>query len=329
VGRPLVAIFSLVCEDGIDEIERPIIEESGAEAVLAASVDEFESLIPAMDALIVANADINRDVLSRAARCRAVVRHGMGVDNIDVGAATEYGIMVCNVPDFNLEEVSDHALAFALSLGRNIPQYNWTIQQDKTWRHSSCPVPLRIGSMQLGIVGFGKIGRLLARKAAPLFGCVAAYDPFLNEEAAAGTGVKVYGEIDDLLRESDIVSVHVPLTGETFHLIDDRRIRLMKESASLINTSRGSVVDMEALTVALREGVISGAGFDVIEGEFEPDMSHPMFSERRFVFTPHTAWYSRDSLRKLRVISAEEARDVVMGRIPVGRLNGVPIRKIN
>ena len=326
--KPLVCIFSVVCDDGIDEIERPIIEQSGADIVVVNNLEEFEPVIPEMDVLIIANADINREVLTKAKKCKAVVRHGMGVDNVDVKAATDLGIMVCNVPDFNLEEVSDHALAFSLALARYMPQYNWTIQQDKTWHHMSYPVPKRIGSMQMGIVGFGKIGRFLARKAKPLFGEVTAYDPFMNHEAAAEMGVRVYEDLDDLMRESDIVSIHVPMIEETYHLIDDRRIRLMKPSASLVNTSRGSLVDMEALTVALRDGVIAGAGFDVIEGEFSPDMNHPMFREKRFFFTPHTAWYTQDALKKLRTISSEEARDVVMGKIPIGRLNGVPIRQV-
>ena len=328
MAKPIVCIFSVVCEDGIDEIERPIIEQSGAEIVVVNTLEEFEPVIPEMEVLIIANADINREVLTKAKKCKAVVRHGMGVDNVDVAAATDLGIMVCNVPDFNLEEVSDHALAFSLALARYMPQYNWTIQQDRTWHHMSYPVPKRIGSMQMGIVGFGKIGRYLARKAKPLFGEVTAYDPFMNHEAAAEMGVRVYEDLDDLMRESDIVSIHVPMTEETYHLIDDRRIRLMKPSASLVNTSRGSLVDMNALTKALQEGVIAGAGFDVIEGEFSPDFSHPMFSEKRFFFTPHTAWYTQDALRKLRTISSEEARDVVMGKIPIGRLNGVPIRQV-
>lgn len=326
--KPIVVIFSVVCDDGIEEIERPIIEQSGAEIIVVNNLEEFEPVIAKMDVLIIANADINRDVLSRAVKCKAVVRHGMGVDNVDVKAATEFGIMVCNVPDFNLEEVSDHALAFALALARYMPHYNWTVQQDKVWHHMSYPVPRRIGSMNLGVVGFGKIGRYLARKAKPLFGEVTAYDPFMDHAAASEMGVRVYAELDDLLREADIVSIHVPMVEETFHLIDDRRIRLMKPTAHLINTSRGSLVDMEALTAALKEGVIAGAGFDVIEGEFSPDMNHPMFSEKRFFFTPHTAWYTQDALRKLRTISSEEARDAVMGKIPVGRLNGVPFRNV-
>ena len=328
MGKPIVCIFSVVCEDGIEEIERPIIEQSGAEIVVVNTLEEFEPVIPEMEVLIIANADINRDVLSRAVKCKAVVRHGMGVDNVDVTAATEFGIMVCNVPDFNLEEVSDHALAFALALARYMPHYNWTVQQDKTWHHMSYPVPRRIGSMRLGIVGFGKIGRYLARKAKPLFGEVVAYDPFMDRNAADEMGVRVYDELDDLLRESDIVSLHVPSTKETFHLIDDRRIHLMKPTAHLINTSRGPLVDQDALIAALQEGVIAGAGLDVIEGEFAPDMNHPMFSEKRLFFTPHTAWYTQDALRKLRTTSSEEARDVVMGKIPVGRLNGVPIRNV-
>ena len=321
MDKKLVVIYSIVCDDGIEEIERPIIEGAGFSVVLAKSIEEFDSLIPDADAIIIANADMNRERLSRAKKCKAVVRQGMGVDNIDVKSATEFGIMVCNVPDFNLEEVSDHALAFALSLARYMPHYNWTIQQGKTWLHTSYPVPKRLGAMTLGIAGFGKIGRLLARKAKPLFGEIIAYDPFMNKALADELGVKVYEDLDDIMRDSDIVSVHIPLTEQTFHLIDDRRIRMMKPSAHLINTSRGPLVDMEALTVALKEGVIAGAGFDVIEGEFAPDMSHPMFAEKRFLFTPHTAWYSQDSLKKLRTISTEEARDAILGKRPIGRIN--------
>lgn len=326
--KPLVCIFSVVCDDGIDEIERPIIEQSGADIVIVNNLEEFELVIPKMDVLIIANADINRDVLTKAKKCKAIVRHGTGYDNVDVQAATDLGIMVCNVPDFNIEEVSDHALAFALALARNMPQYNWTVQQDKIWHHMSFPVPPRIGNLRLGIVGFGRMGRALARKAKPLFRDIVVYDLYLDKKYAEETGAIVYEELDELLMESDIVSLHLPMVEETYHIIDDRRIRLMKSTASLINTSRGSIVDMEALTHALEQGVIAGAGFDVIEGEFSPDMSHPMFNQKCFFFTPHTAWYSQDALRTLRSTAAEEARDVIMGKIPVGRVNGVPIREV-
>lgn len=326
--KPLVCIFSVVCDDGIDGIERPIIEQSGADIVIVNNLEEFEPVIPEMDALIVANADINREVLKKAKKCKAVVRHGTGYDNVDVEAATDLGIMMCNVPDFNIEEVSDHALAFALALARYMPQYNWTVQQDKKWHHMSYPVPPRIGSLRMGIVGFGRMGRALARKAKPLFRDVAVYDLYLDSKIAEESGVIIYDELDRLLMESDIVSLHLPMIPETYHIIDERRIHLMKPTASLINTSRGSIVDMEALTKALEQDIIAGAGFDVIEGEFTPDMSHPMFNQKRFFFTPHTAWYSQDALLTLRRTAAEEARDVIMGKIPIGRVNGVPIRDV-
>ncbi len=321
--KPLVVIHSLVCDDGIEEIERPIIESTGAEAVLAETFSEFESLLPELDIMIVANAKINIDILKKAKKCRAVVRHGMGTDNIDIKAATELGVMVCNVPDFNLIEVAEHSLAFALALARRIPQYNWTVKHEKVWRHSCFTPPARVSGMALGIIGFGKIGRLLAKKALPLFGSVLSYDPFMDRSAAEKLGVQVIDSLEDIMKSSDIISLHMPLTEKTFHIIDERMLSLMKPSAGLVNCSRGELVDSAALLKALKEERISGAALDVIENEIAPDMNSEFFQERLLCFTPHVAWYSTDSLVALRTIAAEEARDVILGKIPVGRVNDV------
>lgn len=311
-------IYSVVVTE--NEIESEILKDV-SDVHRFTSREEFEAAFPEIDGLIVDITPVTDEMMSKMKNLKIVVRHGMGAENIDIPAATKHRIIACNVPRFNLEEVSDYALAAALSLGNLLPKYTWRVMQDKSWLLQDFEPKVEIQEMTLGILGLGQIGTLLAKKAEPLFKKIISYDPFMNRERAASLGVEVIEDINDVFRQSDIVSVHVPLTPETRNLVNTETLKLMKKTAFLINTSRGGLVDVDALQQALHNGQIAGAAIDVLDGEPTPDMNHPIFSEPGLIITPHVAWYSHQSLHKLRVTAAEEVRDAYLGKRPIGQLN--------
>jgi D-3-phosphoglycerate dehydrogenase len=311
-------IYSVVVTE--NEIESKILGDI-SDVCRYTSRKDFEDAFPELDGLIVDITPVTDDMMTKMKKLKIVVRHGMGADNIDIAAATKHHIIACNVPRFNLEEVSDYALAAALALGNHLPQYTWRVMQDKSWLLQDFEPKTEIQEMTLGILGLGQIGSLLAKKAKPLFKKIISYDPYMNMERAASLGVEVIKDIDDVFRQADIVSVHVPLSPETRNLVNAERLKLMKKTAYLINTSRGGLVDVDALQKALHSKQIAGAAIDVLDGEPTPDMNHPIFREPGIILTPHVAWYSEQSLHKLRVTAAEEIRDAYLGKRPVGQLN--------
>lgn len=322
MGRFKTGIYSVVNFRDVD-MEREILEAADSEILHLKNVDEFEAALPEIDGLICDITPITPERVSKMDKCRIVVRHGMGVENINIPAATEKGIIVCNVPRFNLEEVSDHALACALSLIHRLPHYTWRVTRDRSWKLEDFPPADQFGELTMGILGFGQIGQILARKSRAIFKRVIAYDPFINREICSELGVEVIDDMDVVFRTADVVSIHVPLNDETRYFVNINKMRMMKPNANIINTSRGGLVDLDDLQYALHNGIIAGAALDVIEGEPLPDMTHPIFDEPGCIITPHTAWYSNSSLKKLRTIAAEEVRDVYMGKRPVGQLNTI------
>lgn len=301
------------------DMERPILEPLGAKAILADEKSEKELLDMAgeIDALLIANNNLTAEHIRKMKKCRIIGRQGVGMDSIDLEAAREAGIVVCNVPDCSQEEVADHATAMMLTVGRNIPFYNHLIKVEKIWDHRSLPVMKKVTEMKVFLVGFGKIGQLVAEKIVPLFGEVLAYDPFMNGDAARALGVKVVDSLEEGLKIADIASLHIPLTEDSHHIINAKTLRLMKPDAYLVNLARGPHVDRDALHRALEEGVIAGAALDVLEGELEAekgDFSHPIFSNPKVVFTPHVGWYSSRSRMRSRVVAAQAVADFFQGK---------------
>ncbi len=322
MARFKTGIYSVVNYDGVD-MEKEILEAADSEVAHLRTEEEFEENLPEIDGLICDITPITPERLSRMKKCRIVVRHGMGVENINIPAATENGIIVCNVPRFNLEEVSDHALACALSLVKKLPHYTWRVRRDRSWKLQDFPPADQFAELTLGIIGFGQIGQILARKSKSIFRDIIVYDPYIDREKSREIGVQVLEDMDDVFRTADIVSIHVPLNDETRYFVDMKKLKMMKPTAYIINTSRGGLVDLDDLQRALNEGIIAGAALDVMEGEPIPDMTHPIFDEPGLLVTPHTAWYSNTSLKKLRTIAAEEVRDLYLGKRPVGQLNEI------
>lgn len=280
-----------------------------------AAGDHPDALFDA-DVVLVREAAVPAELIARLRRCRAIVRYGIGVDNIDLDAAREHRIVVANVPTYGIDDVATHALALFLAVLRGIAARDREVRAGAWSDRGLGPVP-RLQQRTLGVVGFGHVGEALHRKARGLgFARTLAFDPYRRRWPDDVAPV----ELDALFAAADLVSLHAPLTPETHHLVDARRLALMRPSAVLVNTARGGLVDEAALARALREGRLLGAGLDVFERE-PPDPSHPLLGCERAVFTDHTAWSSRDALEELHRGAAEEALRVLTGEEPRSWVN--------
>jgi len=299
------------------EIERSTLEDVDAELIVAPATDE-ESLIKAatgVDAIMTNWAKVTSRVLAAAPNCRIVSRLGIGLDNIDVKYATEHKMLVTNVPDYCLTEVAEHALALLLAQARKVPFYHLETKAGR-YELQAGPKLRRIAGQTLGIVGLGNIGRQLAHKAAGIGLKVVA---FSRSRSNPMPGVE-WRSIDELLHESDYVSLHLPLNAETRHSFGAPQFAKMKPTAYLINTARGGLIDNTALAAALDAGQLAGAALDVQDPE-PPDLSLPLYNDPRVIITPHAAFVSAESLENLRERTAGQVADLLMGRRPENVIN--------
>ena len=298
------------CDHPSTEIERALVEAAGfrlevADCRTAADVIAAGSASAAIG-LIVQYASITGDVLRALPACRVVGRYGVGLDTIDTATAAVLGIRVVNVPDYSTDEVADHALGLILALTRGIVPLDRGVQAG-TWDFRLAGRVRRSSSQQVGVVGLGRIGTALARRTAALGYTVVGSDPL----GGRGSGVRVV-ELDELLATSDVVSIHAPLDPTTRHLIDARTLALMRPTAILVNTSRGGLVDHDALAEALRTGRLAGAGLDVLEHEpISPD--DPLIGLPNVVLTPHAAFYSEESLIEMKRKVSERVLGALSG----------------
>jgi len=324
-ARPLVVRLGAPLVN--PEPEHALIEAAGANLRMTA-VAGLESAVTAMqDADIVINAGgvrFSADVLDQLSRCRAVIQSSVGYDRIDVDAATTRKIMIANLPDYCIEEVSDHAVALLLASARRLfPMQK--IVRDDLWGKPGVNTQQLTGQVErlsertLGIVGFGNIGRLVARKTRGLFARLVTADPYVKPETAAQHGVELLS-LEDLLRQADYVTLHVLLTNETRHLMNAERLALMKPTAHLVNTCRGPVVEERALLAALEAGRLAGAGLDVFEEE-PIRADHPLAQRDDVIVTPHLAVYSRKAMENWRIQPFEDAARILKGYYPRGMVN--------
>lgn len=283
-------------------------------------------LIDDADAVVTQYSEIDRDVIEHLKHCRMIIKYGIGVNNIDVEAATRKGIYVCNVPDYGVEEVSDHAVAMMFALAKKLPVITEALKEGD-WGYSSIVPLFRFSESTVGLVGFGRIPQLVAKKLSGFGVRLLAYDPFIDEEVAKGLGVTPV-DFDTLCRESDYVSIHCPLTKETTGLFNLETFEKMKRSAILINTARGAVVREADLIRALEKGLISGAGLDVFENE-PVQKDHPLLHRKNVIATPHCAWYSTQSIHNLQRKTAEEVVNVLKGNQPFHCVNKKELEKSN
>lgn len=315
--------FTVVVTDSIFaslDTEGRLLDTIGAAMVPLQATSEAElfDAVTDADGLLVCYAPITRRVIERLTRCRVISRYGIGYDNVDVEAATARGIYVTNVPDYCVDEVSDHALALLLACARKVPFLDRRVRGGRWEARDAVPMR-RLRGLILGLVGFGKIPRRLAGTAGALGLRVIAYDPFVGAEEMASLRTEKV-PLEDLLARSDFVSVHAPLAPATRGLIEEQALRSMKPTACLINTSRGPIVSQEALVRALREGWIAGAALDVLETEPPVDIE-ALRALDRLIITPHVAFYSEESVQELQRKAAENVVRVLSGGTPLYPVN--------
>lgn len=300
------------------DIEREVLAPLDAQLVAAetGAVDELVSLAGDCDAILTCWKQVPPAVLDAAPRCVVVGRYGVGLDNIAVEHATELGIVVTNVPDFCVDEVSEHALALVLAHARRIVVFARQTRGGG-WDNSGAGVLHRLRGQTLGLLGCGRIGGATGQKARALGMRVLAHT---RSGGPYPDGIEPAGSLDRLLEESDFISIHMPLTPESEGLIGERELRLMKESAFLVNTSRGAIVDQEALRRALAEGWIAGAGLDVLAPE-PPDGDEPLLAMDNAIVTPHASFYSAESTADLQRRAAENVALVLRGELPATVVN--------
>jgi len=303
-------------------VEAETLAARGYELEVAGCTTDDEVVEAAGDATAILNGIywMGPELFARLPELRVVVRAGVGYDNIDVEAATDAGVIVCNVIDYGTNEVANHAFAMILALNRKLVALDHAVRAGG-YRPAAELMPHtgRLTGQTLGLVSFGTIARAVARRAAGFGMRVIAHDPFVDATQAATAGVELV-ELPALLAESDYVSVHAPLTPDTRGLIGAPELALMKPSAYLVLTSRGGVVDEQALVGALRNGTLAGAGIDVWESE-PPAPEHPLLSLDNVIGSMHMAWYSEVAEVARRRGHAEAAADVLDGVMPRSVVN--------
>jgi D-3-phosphoglycerate dehydrogenase len=299
------------------DVERAVLRECDAELVESPATDEATliGLAADVDGIATNWAKVTDAVIRASARCRIVARLGIGIDNIAVDTATELGIPVTNCPDYCVSEVSDHAMGLLLACARRIAFFHLRTKQGE-YRLGAAPMMRRLSEQTAGLVGLGRIGQALTLKLGALGMRLLAYTPSGSDH---GTGCRMVS-LDELLEQSDYVSLHAPLTAQTRKLIGRPQLSRMKPTAYLINTSRGGLVDADALWDALRENRIAGAALDVFDPE-PPDLSQPLYRDERVILTPHAAFISAESLDQMRRQAMSQVVQALRGERPNNVIN--------
>jgi D-3-phosphoglycerate dehydrogenase len=327
VVAPLKAVITDF-DYGDNEIERGILETVGIKviALQAKSEDDLVAAAGDCDAIMNQYARVGAKTIAAMTRCKVIARYGVGVDIVDVDAATKRGIVVTNVRDYCTEEVADHAIALWLTLARKLPQYDRATHQG-VWRWQSGAPINRIQGQVMGIVSFGKIGQTIALRAKAFGVDIIVYDPYQPEDVIDAHHAKKVSK-DELIRRSNIIMMQVPMTPETRHFLSAKEFAAMQQGVIIVNTGRGPTIDNRALYEALRAGRVAGAGLD--DPEEEPakrakwsPAENPLFSLTNVIVTPHAAYYSEQSIRLARETAAGEVRRVLTGQRPFNAVNNV------
>ncbi|MFD6441198.1 C-terminal binding protein [Peribacillus sp. NPDC060186] len=296
------------------QYEEEVFQESGMDfdfiKAQCKTEEEVMELAKDADAILNQYAPVSRRVIESLENTKIISRYGVGVNTIDLDAAKEKGITVANVPDYGMEEVSNHALALLLSWARKVTLLNNEVKKGN-WDFKACVPIHRFNEQTVGVLGFGRIPRRFVEKVKPLGFKTAAYDPFVSAEDMEAVGVQKM-DLEEIISEADYLSVHVPLIDDTFHLINEESLKQMKRNAVIINTARGPIIDEKALAEALEKGIIAGAALDVTEDE-PVSVDSPLLKMDNVIITPHSAWYSEEAMIELRQKAAKNIVQVLSG----------------
>ena len=309
--------------------EREVLEAGGAEVIVSPNGDEATLIELAYDAeaIMTCFAQVTENVVRAADRCKVIGRFGVGVDNIAVDTATELGIAVTYVPDYCVDEVSDHVMALLHAWNRKVVLFDRSVKE-RGWGSQALNMRMmRLRGKTIGIVGFGRIGQAVASKARAFGMRVLGTDPVVSLATVESYGGSLV-DLATLLGESDFVSLHAPLTNETRNLIGAAELGLMKPEAFLINAARGPLIDEDALLKALRNGSIAGAGLDVMVDNIPP-IDHPLLSLDNIIITPHVAFFSQESTLELEQRAAAEVVSVMQGIMPDNLVNPAVLQHPN
>ena len=268
------------------------------------------------------------DLISKLQKCKVIVRIGVGFDNVDLDAAKNKGILVCNVPDYGTNDVADHAMALLLGFNRGIIAYDREVRTNNSWEWESIPILTRLSGSTLGIIGLGRIGLAVSIRAR-MFGLkINFYDPYLPRGIEKIFEYQRHNDLFEMLGECDYLSFHTPLTSETIGMGNDKFFLNIKKNAVIINTARGGIISMDSLYKAMKNDVVRAAGLDVLENE-PPDYKHPLIDawskqeewlKNRLIITPHVAFYNKESYEEMREKAALEAKRVLEGQKPFNRI---------
>ena len=301
-------------EKGIEKLQKVcdvVVDTSITPEELLETINEYDAI------LVRSRTKVTKEVIEKAENLKIIARAGVGVDNIDVAAATEKGIMVVNAPESTTITVAEHTMGLILSAIRKIAVADESTKAGK-WEKKRF-MGMELKGKTLGVIGMGRIGSQVVKRCQAFEMDAIAYDPYLPPHVAEDMGVKLYEEQDDVLKRADIITIHVPLTEETRHSISTEEFKIMKDTALIFNAARGGVIDEDALYVALKEGEISGAGLDVYEEE--PAKENKLFELDNIVCTPHIAASTKEAQAAAAVIVANEVIDCFEGNTPNNIIN--------
>ena len=298
------------------DIEKNFFDSKNIELVVSKNKSDLKKQIADADGLLFCFESIDEDILRSSKNLKVAQRYGIGVDNINIEVATELGIVVSNIPDYCIDEVSDHAMSMILSLNRLLARDSDLVKKGLWNEIKKDKRVYRLSEATLGLLGFGRIGRRISKKAKNFGLKVIAYDPYLNEKEI--DDVEIHS-LNKVLKDSNIISLHLPLTEQTNHIIDTEQFDLMNKDTILINVSRGGLINEEALIENLNNGKIRGAGLDVIESSI--DKTNGLFSFDNVIITPHTAFFSQESSEELQLRSSMQLYDVLTGSKPKFLIN--------
>lgn len=272
-----------------------------------------------IQAIVVRLERMTRKIFENCKSLKVIVQHGVGVDHIDVNAATDHGVLILNVPDSNFTSVAEHTMMSILALSRNLLVSDQKVRNGH-WNYRYEFMPMELSAKKLLIIGFGMIGQEVVKKAQAFNLNLFAFDPLVSKEAMNAFGVEKVNYLEDGLKMADFVSLHVPLTPKTKHLISTNELELMKKTAFLVNVARGSVVDEDALYEALKYNKIQGAALDVMEEE-PPELNHKLFELDNIIFTPHLAGDTLEAKDRCAIFLAEDLMRTLQKQLPKNLVN--------
>ena len=329
IAGSVLAMFRVVVTDCLPEpasIERQHLDGvASVECWEARSNDELVGRLADVDAVILYHEiSMSRELMAEMNRCKITTRGGVGYDNVDLTAATDFGILVTHVPHYGVDEVADHAIGLMLSLRRGLCASQMRLKDGlKPWDRGAVEPLQRLAGQTFGVIGCGRIGTAAALRAKAFRMDVVFYDPYLPAGVEKALGFRRVSQLTHLMEQSDVVSIHAPLTDETCGMVDAAALKKMRGSAVLLNTARGAIVDTAAVAAAIEQGRLAGAGIDVLPQE--PATNEDALvrlwrsgsvNSSRVILTPHTAYYSEQALEEIRHTTAADIRRALSGERP-------------